>query len=197
MLKEESLVKHSPLLGIVMLALAFAAGSIALAADYHMGTTLHCSDCHNMHGSLTHGQDGNPANPALVGGPTTFLLKGADPNSMCLACHDGTTLAPDVMGANTGSFVREAGGLPTGTTPYESWKGHSLGSMATAPGGTFSNPTGLECVDCHNQHGVSSVTGFPVGYTNGQWRNLKNKPGGSANNTPITYAVLTKSGKSL
>ena len=60
-------MKHT-LLGIALLALAFTAGSIALAADYHMGATLHCSDCHNMHGSLSHGQDGNAANPPWSAG---------------------------------------------------------------------------------------------------------------------------------
>jgi hypothetical protein len=187
-------VKHSPLFGIIMLSLVVTAGSMALAGDYHLSATgtLHCSDCHNMHGSLTHGQDGS-ATTTPAGLPAHELLKGADPNAMCLACHDGSTAGPDVLGANTGAGVRQAGALTTGTNPYEDWKGHTLGSTATAPGGTFaaSAPHGLECITCHAQHGQTSGITWPVGYTLGSYRNLKNKPGGGASNTPVSYAIGT------
>jgi hypothetical protein len=116
------------------------------------------------------------------------LLKGS-PNDLCLRCHDGSSWAPDVSGANTGTFVRQAGGLTTGTAPYENWKGHTLGEPGvTAPGGTFNTgSTGLECVNCHAQHGQSHAT-YPAGYTNGQWRNLLSAPGGVSTDVAVTYA---------
>src|SRR5574341_464453 len=70
-------------------------------------------------------------------GPNSYLLKLPE-SQLCLACHDGQTFAPDVMGVNTSSnaYVRQAGALTTGTSPYESWKGHTRDGLTTPPGGT-------------------------------------------------------------
>jgi len=105
-------------------------------------------------------------------GPNQFLLK-APANQLCLACHDGQSFAPDVLGVNANASPangRSAGALndPTQGTPYDQWKGHTLGSTATPPGW---NPTaagvpaanqydatgGLECISCHLQHGSATV----------------------------------------
>lgn len=39
---------------------------------------------------------------------------GQDGDALCPRCHDGQTTAPDVLGENTGSHVRQAGALATG-----------------------------------------------------------------------------------
>ncbi|MGO8672207.1 MAG: cytochrome c3 family protein [Capsulimonadaceae bacterium] len=170
-------------------------GSAAMAGDYHFGQTLICSDCHTMHYSLSHGYDGTQNFiPPAAGGPFVDLLK-APGYQLCLLCHQGLTTVPDVIGANTVSNIREAGALPTGTTPYENWKGHDLGTQEAPPGnnGTFtlvSSSVGLQCIDCHNQHGATTP-GAPSTYTLGQWRNLKNEPGGSTTATPVKYSIGT------
>ncbi len=163
---------------IAGLLLTIALPRPVAAGEYHHGTTLICSDCHTMHYSLQHSYTGGAPPPLGTGGPFPNLLKYS-PNDLCKSCHDAQTFAPDVVGANTGTDVREAGALTTGTAPYDEWKGHALGSTATAPGGTFSNADGLECVDCHQPHGYAGhntkdVAGNPV--TNA-YRNLAAKGG--------------------
>jgi predicted CXXCH cytochrome family protein len=74
-----------------------------------------------------------------------------------------------VVGANTGTNVRQAGALSTGVAPYENWKGHTMGFTGTPPGGT-TPVTNFACADCHRAHGSTN------------YRNL---------DTPITYALGT------
>ncbi|HEY3414357.1 MAG TPA: hypothetical protein VGM51_15070 [Armatimonadota bacterium] len=180
--------KHLKLLGAA-LVLALSAGTL-MAGDYHTDSSLICSDCHTMHYSISHTYTGGPTTP-LTGGPYVGLLK-ADANTMCLQCHDGQTFAPDVIGLNTGTNVREAGALTTGVAPYEDWKGHTLGvPNVVAPGGTFNTgTTGLECLNCHVQHGQSHAT-YPAGYTNKQYRNLQSKPGTAPTDIALAYAIGT------
>ncbi|MHB9035814.1 MAG: cytochrome c3 family protein [Armatimonadota bacterium] len=175
-------------IGIAVCALAISAGTV-MAGDYHSGATLQCAECHTMHYSISHTfGDGHSGDTTLTqaGGPYVGLLK-ADVNSLCMQCHDDQAFAPDVSGANTGTHVREAGGLSTGAAPYEDWKGHTLGYSGAIPGGgTMAAP--LECTSCHAQHGQASGATYPVGYTNGQWRNLVTKPNGSTTPIPVTFA---------
>lgn len=154
--------------------------SMAMAGDYHTGASLVCTDCHTMHYSVSHNYDGTtPSTVDLAAnGPFSALLK-ASPNELCLQCHDGQTFAPDVKGVNANNYVRQAGAIPTGTNPYESYKGHSLGSMATPPGndGTYvASAEGLRCNDCHMQHGGTT------------YRNLSNR---LPNAAAVTYAIGT------
>jgi len=181
------MIKKLTLLGAA-LTLTLSAGSVR-AGDYHSGQTLICADCHTMHYSISHDEDGGAAEPLGEGGPYVGLLK-AEPNALCIQCHDGQTFAPDVVGMNTGSNVRQAGGITTGAAPYEDWKGHTLGQPGvTAPGGTYSTGEhGLECLSCHAQHGQTSGITWPAGYTNGNWRNLLARPGTSAAAVPLGYA---------
>ncbi|MBI3873196.1 MAG: hypothetical protein HY304_08995 [candidate division Zixibacteria bacterium] len=167
------------LTGVAVVA-TLTAGN-AVAGDYHRGATLFCQDCHILHGSQQHGYNANGGgNSTALGGaaPYDYLLRN-DVNDLCLSCHDNQGFAPDVLGANGGtppSTGRQAGALNMGnTSPYFDADGHTLGSTATAPGGTFSNPEGLECVDCHAQHG----NGTPNPY-----RNLRR-----SGVTPISYAA--------
>lgn len=163
-----------------MLALSALGVTSSTAGEYHYGQTLVCYDCHTMHFSQSHKWSGATpvSNTAALGGdwlgssgPNQYLLKGSNQNSLCLACHDGQTFAPDVLGANTNNYVRAAGALTTGTAPYEAWKGHTLDGLVTPPGGYMN--LRLECVNCHSPHGNTS------------YRNL------DGTSTPVTYAKGT------
>lgn len=170
--------------------------STAAAGDYHKDGTLQCSQCHVMHFSQSHGYNPNGSGFVLapIGStPHHYLLRG-EVNDLCLACHDSNSFAPDVYGsANTGngpSDVRLAGFLNRMGDTTEA-TGHTLDSTDTAPGSTgagWSNPNGLNCTDCHHQHGGSasgSTLGQP-GYS--LYRNLRVTVGQAASNTTqVTY----------
>jgi hypothetical protein len=166
--------------------------AIAMAGDYHTGLTLVCSDCHVAHYSQSHGYsstgDGT-FTPLGTGGPFADLLRD-DPNKLCLSCHDGSTSAPDVFGDNGGvSYLRQAGGLNvdaghglTNDAGFVIQDGHTLYSTAQPPGKGTSTYTpgaeGLECVNCHAQHGSAT-----------QYRNLLNR--GIFTGKNLVYAIGT------
>lgn len=158
----------------------------AVAGDYHNGTTLICSDCHVMHGSQSHAlTSGGFFVPIGANGPYADLLRN-DVNDLCLTCHDNSSFAPDVFGANGGvARVRNAGGLNADPAKrandagYDVIDGHTLWSTATAPGGTFTNAEGLECTNCHSQHGQNVA----------QYRNLSKS--GPLSGKDVTYAAGT------
>ena len=173
-----------------------------MAGDYHMKATLICTDCHVMHGSQHHGYNANGGGFYAAPGPDApydYLLRNKI-NDLCLTCHDGTDFAPDVLAGNTGSDVREAGALNrNGSSPYYKYDGHTLDTVAVAPGGTWSTDTtylemGLHCVNCHSPHGRGG-TGNPDTLL-GQYRNLQYRPGSASTNRWMNYAiganVLTK-----
>lgn len=144
----------------------------ALAGEWHTGQNNLCADCHTMHNSMSHTwnntgavsvgtpvPDGNWVKAGTTGGGN-FLLKADDPNALCLACHDNQTFAPDVLGANSaGGAINRAAGYLNADTDAVQHTGHTLHSMAQAPGGTWTgNATvGLECIHCHTQHGRGGV----------------------------------------
>lgn len=188
------------------LAILAAAALPVFAGEYHSGNNLECYDCHTPHHSMAHNWDGStpvPTTPAPNGnwmgatGPNNFLLK-LPANELCLACHDGQTFAPDVLGANSNpnpTQGRMAGALnkDDNTVPgYSNWMGHSLGSTATPPGydpvvvGAPANwyvpgAEGLECINCHAQHGPAA-----------SYRNLGSYAlGGAATNARPTYVIST------
>lgn len=111
------------------------------------------------------------------------LLKSS-PNDLCLTCHDGTGVAPDVLGNRTDTYVRQAGALNRvgfAQSGYESWNGHTLDTQDTAPGGDWANAErGLLCIDCHAQHGIES-----------QFRNLLTTDivGDKFENKTLTFAM--------
>jgi hypothetical protein len=115
-------------------------------------------------------------------------------NALCLSCHDNSTLYPDVLQSHGVSTVRQAGALnlltPT-ESDYPTTAGHTLGSTAVAPGGTWAGaaPGGLNCVNCHAAHGGGGF--FGPQWANGSYRNL----GGYGTAIPfgvgITYAIGT------
>jgi hypothetical protein len=170
-------MRKFPGVAIVVGFCLVGAGTI-LAGEYHSGDTLLCSDCHTMHFSQAHGFAGGlvtttaaPGGDWLSAGPNSFLLK-APANQLCLACHDGQGFAPDVLGTNFNTSPtqgREAGTLndTAGAGPYETWKGHTIGSTAAAPGfdptlvglaANWYDPAGtLKCISCHAQHGATAA----------------------------------------
>ncbi|MCY2958967.1 MAG: hypothetical protein NTY35_02290 [Planctomycetota bacterium] len=176
----------------------------ALAGDYHKGATLACAQCHVMHFSQTHGYNANGTGfftPLGGAQPHTFLLRD-EVNNLCLACHDNNAFAPDVYGPNNSgnepTSIRLAGYLNRVgdvTSGFES-QGHTLDSLADAPG---SSPLwsaddengagkGLNCVNCHHQHGsASGVTGGNA------YRNLRTRVGNVTTGAPgyVDYAVGT------
>lgn len=145
------------------------------AGDFHAMGSLACSDCHVMHYSETHTLTGGITPDPLLGsgGPFPKLLKNTQ-SQLCLSCHDGRTNAPDVRGANTGSYVRAAGQLNLAGDGVEG-TGHTIGSTAAPPGGTWNNP-GLQCTHCHDAHG------------NGYYRNLTASPGTATGKT-VTFTT--------
>jgi len=174
------------LLTAVMLV---GAAAWAVAGDFHNGTTLICSDCHVAHYSQQHGYTvGGLYTPLGPGGPFPNLLRDDD-NKVCLACHNGSSFAPDVFGVNGGvPMVREAGGLNVASghllsndPGYDIIDGHTLYSTDPPPGlGTsayVASAIGLRCIDCHAQHGTTN------------YRNLLNR-GLFAGDT-VSYAIST------
>ena len=174
------------LTGVLMVG----AVALATAGDFHVGTTLICSDCHVAHYSQAHSYSGSAWFPGLgTAGPYNNLLRD-DENKVCLACHNGSSYAPDVFGANGGvATIRQAGALNTTTghglsndPTYDEIDGHTLYSTALPPGkGTSAyvpKTDGLTCVDCHAQHGIAT-----------QYRNLLNR--GIFAGDSLTYAIGT------
>lgn len=157
---------------LIVVALLAVAAFPVLAGEWHTGQNNLCADCHTMHNSMAHTwnntgavsvgtpvADGNWVGPAGPAG--NYLLKASDPNALCLACHDNQTFAPDVVGsAKTANDAtnRSAGYLNKSTDAVQH-TGHTLGWIGTAPGGTFATDAtyGLECINCHTQHGRAGI----------------------------------------
>jgi hypothetical protein len=188
---------------LITLGIAFVAilAISATAGDYHSGASLNCAECHVMHFSESHGltDDGAGSNVALgAGGPFHYLLRN-HVNELCLTCHDGNAWAPDVLGATTGGLtpngrlggaLNKAGAAVTG---YHESDGHSLDFMGAAPGQTgatataaWTNTDGLDCTDCHTQHGRKAGSGATATsiYRNLSWP-------GSAAAGYMSYAIGT------
>jgi hypothetical protein len=103
-----------------------------------------------------------------------------DVNDLCLSCHDGQSFAPDVFEASTNGYVRQAGALNRvgGNGLYPPPTGHTLGATDVAPGGTWTNAVGLECVNCHAPHGSTT-----------SYRNLGGPSTAPGTNVNITYSA--------
>ncbi len=169
--------------GVAVVALAALAGT-AWAGDYHNDGTLLCAQCHVMHFSTQHGYNVSQPNiftPLSAGGPHEYLLRD-EVNNLCLSCHDQNGIAPDVLGSmNTGKYpsdVRLGGYLNRLSVEGFEPTGHTLDSLAVAPGSTSSwKPEddngpghGLNCTNCHHQHAYAGGPG-------NAYRNLQGAPG--------------------
>ena len=180
--KEGECMRTLMLLLTICLFASFA--TTAMAGDFHVGTNLVCSDCHVAHDSQSHAYtQGGQILTMGTDGPYDHLLRN-EVNDLCLTCHDGQSGVPDVFGASATNNRRLAGGLNAdpvhrpNETGYEMTDGHTLWSTDVAPGGTFHNTEGLECTNCHAQHGATS------------YRNLLNRSGFNA----VSYEIGTYTG---
>jgi len=172
---------------LCVFAVAILVPLVAVAGDYHNSGSLVCADCHTMHFSQQHGygtgaSSGFPEGFTPLGGagPHAYLLRN-EVNELCLTCHDGQTFAPDVLGANTNSYVRMAGALnEISDAAAIQETGHTLGSTDPAPGSNpaWSSDVGLECTNCHFPHGSAS------------YRNLAGNPG-NYSALGRSYALVT------
>jgi len=168
----------------------------AFSGDYHSGVTLFCNDCHVMHASQQHGYNTNGGGTFITpNGKNEYLLRD-EPNALCLQCHDNQGFAPDVLAANGGNVPtngRQAGALNRdNVAPYFDATGHTLYSHDVAPGGTWSNATaGLECINCHTQHGRSftSSSGTDSGTVYPLYRNANVFINGTPTAAFMTYAI--------
>lgn len=170
--------------------------SVATAGDYHRGLQLRCAECHNMHFSQSHGYNpdgtfGSFIPPLGGGGPFENLLRD-EVNNLCLACHDDSTQAPDVLGNNGGKYpgdIRLGGYLNRLGVEGLAPTGHTLDDTTQAPGGTWTpDAEGLKCTDCHQQHGYAGPNFDPQG----NYRNLKYDPGDQysfGNPALVTYEI--------
>jgi hypothetical protein len=67
-----------------LVTMVFIVGSSGKATAFHQGGAGECEGCHTMHNSY----EGMPVTSATpVGSAGTYLLKGSDPSSVCLNCH--------------------------------------------------------------------------------------------------------------
>ena len=177
------------ILGLLAVALPGRAG------DYHTGANSHCYDCHSDHDSQTHGYRGGPVrgrpDPVTrsgedwlsAGAPASYLLK-ASGSELCLACHDGMTLAPDVVGENSNNYVRQAGAIvPLGSPgpsalvsapDGEAWAGHRLGVESVPAGGT--ERMTLTCSSCHDPHGNDAYRSLRVPFSGRASDGLSSRP---------------------
>jgi hypothetical protein len=161
---------------------------VAFAGDYHLASTLRCSECHTMHASRSHGLNQQAFEPTFIdigvaATPNRNLLLQDGTNATCLACHDNNINYPDVLGTDggmVGGGLRSAGALNadalsgfTAGAGYDHFDGHTLGSDDVPPGwvGAY-EPTPQEnfnCANCHAVHGsaafrnlgLSRFLGFP------------------------------------
>lgn len=170
--------------------------TLVFAGDYHFGKSLICSDCHVIQPGM--GSDIKPGS-AQTSGSIQYPLKGADINETCKTCHNGGGPAPDVVEINTGNNIpqngREAGAL-NDTYSFgnsASHKGHTLGSTIMAPHGTWSNPNGLNCADCHDPHGtINGAVDIKGNSITSVYRNLNTKAGGAPDGSiNVSYQIGT------
>jgi hypothetical protein len=168
----------------VLLTALLSFGAPAGAGNWHTANDgLICSDCHVMHGSRR-GIAYGGGMPSPTGYPS--LLKAATPSQLCLTCHDGTPgtgdSAPDVAGAASyeTAALKRSGGAFQAAPGIATVNGHNLDVAGdTAPGGSWSSASGLNCVDCHAAHG------------NAYYRNLLPQPGTAPTARPVTAVSET------
>ncbi len=195
---------------------------------FHNGGVGPCEGCHTMHNSITTGttpslepnqlsENGNVTGWTGVGygvnavvnrggsvgsAPSTYLLRGFDPSSTCLNCHEETGKSTAQYLISTAPSDMPAGSAPIELTPggdfgwikkTYAWgtysdpgdlHGHNIVANdfyysvgpdwagQTAPGGTYP-ASDLTCVSCHDPHGT-----------------YRRKPDGSITNSPSAGPVI-------
>ncbi|MDH3868339.1 MAG: hypothetical protein OET08_03115 [Desulfuromonadales bacterium] len=165
-------MKTKTLLALVAALFLFSGTAFA----FHGGGVAHCDGCHSMHNSADNPREGSALAPSL--------MKGSDPSSTCLNCHNGSARyhISSAIGDNTnegGDFfwiketsiydVNVRGNL---VPNVPSNQGHNVIAFdydlvvdptnVTAPGGTFASNI-LGCDSCHDPHGQVGGDGTGVG----------------------------------
>jgi hypothetical protein len=133
------------------------------ASGFHDGGVGNCSGCHTIHNF--------EGGMAVVAAPGRWLLKGIDPGSICLNCHDGSGSVSQPKVASADGSALTPGGDFYWLTKTFSWQtgtsagsshGHNIvaldygfsadGLRLQAPGGTYL-AADLTCTSCHDPHG--------------------------------------------
>lgn len=163
-------MKTVNLLLVVMAAVLLAFGLSGNVLAFHDGGVAHCDGCHTMHNSL----DG-VANTVGGGDPGGDLLKGSDPSSTCLDCHEGSG-SYHIFSTDGSNFT--GGGDFYWLTKTFTWTAHGSAyssegddhghnviaadfgltqdpTLTTSPGGSYP-ASGLSCVSCHDPHGKAN-----------------------------------------
>lgn len=149
--------KRGIVFAVFLLSLAFTDNR---AHAFHDGGIGDCEGCHNTTDAGT-----NP-----------FNLKGSDPSSTCLRCHEGKSGArPEEHFVSTAASEMPAGIPPAGLSPGGDFgwlkknyggetgeaHGHNIiaadfgyyrSSNPSAPGGTYPSDA-FHCTSCHDPHG--------------------------------------------
>ena len=148
---------------IAALAWILTFGLSGTAMAFHAGGVAHCDGCHSMHDS--------PENP-VEGIANALLLKGTDPSSTCLNCHEGS--GSYHIFSDDGSVWSPGGDFFWLTQSYSNVvrgntntsdpdnMGHNVVAFdygltqdvtnTLAPGGTYP-ASSLGCSSCHDPHG--------------------------------------------
>jgi predicted CXXCH cytochrome family protein len=150
------------------------------AGEYHSPDNSNCSDCHTTHNSA----QGAPMRYDGQAQPANVLLRAADPDQLCLQCHDGSNpQVPDVVAPIDYTSDPSGGGFPSSwweaTIPL---RAHVIGGdPLTPPGGSL--PMTLSCISCHDPHG------------NGSFRSLRLDPARTGVSLPVAAVdTVTSSG---
>ena len=165
-------MKTKTLLTLVAALFLFSGTAFA----FHAGGVAHCDGCHSMHNSADNPRSGSALAPSL--------MKGSDPSSTCLNCHNG--VARYHVNSTNGANMNEGGDFfwVQETAIYDvnvrgnlvnnvpSNQGHNViaadynlivdPTNVTAPGGSFASNI-LGCNSCHDPHGQVGGTGTAGG----------------------------------
>ena len=177
-----------------IIALITAAATLAVPGVRNTGYAFHeggvgaCEGCHTMHNSVN-GQPATTGGSRLEFNGNAYLLKGADPSSTCLTCHqmnDATPTSFHIMSGATGAY-----GLPVEMTPGGDFAWLNISTSYVTSGGQAGNNLGtshghniiaadyglsaslvyssapggtypsnkLSCTSCHDPHSRARVNG--------------------------------------
>jgi hypothetical protein len=150
----------------------FGAGSAIQA--FHSGSTGRCEGCHIMHGSLeghqeNKGMDKKSApskhstrpsvnSSSTSSGGSSYLLKGSDPSSTCLACH--LVSGKSVQGTSYATATGESD-MPSGSPPLQLTPGGDFGWLKkTYRWGVGSADPGMSAGERHGHSIIASDFGY-------------------------------------